>query len=108
MAPRLLTRVLQFAQEATVISGSKARKDRRRSSILVVIATGLACLGGTSGFAQTHTMSGGALPHNIPDLCSTPTVSSVAAGAWSNPSTWAGHRVPVANDRVRVDHAVNF
>src|SRR5262245_61692814 len=56
--------------------------------------------------AQGHDMSAmastTALPHNIPDFCAASTITSVATGAWSNPSTWSPARVPAANDVVNV------
>jgi hypothetical protein len=56
--------------------------------------------------AQAHDMSTMAstttLPHNIPDFCASPTITSVASGSWSNPLTWSPARVPAANDLVNV------
>lgn len=47
------------------------------------------------------------LPHNVPDFCATPTLTSVQAGDWSTPSTWTPARAPLATDVVRVAHAVS-
>jgi hypothetical protein len=44
-----------------------------------------------------------ALPHDIiPDFCAKPTIRSVASGRWSDPSTWAGGRLPQSGDVVDV------
>ena len=56
--------------------------------------------------AAQHLHSSG-LPHNIPDFCVGPTVSSVTSGAWSNPATWSPARVPTAGDRVHVPAGVS-
>jgi hypothetical protein len=41
-------------------------------------------------------------PHNIPDFCATPTISSVASGPWSSPATWSPARLPGPDDAVRI------
>lgn len=47
------------------------------------------------------------LPHGVPDFCAGPTISSVASGNWSTPSTWNPARVPGANDKVLVGAGTN-
>ena len=42
------------------------------------------------------------MPRGIPFLCANPTVTSVNAGAWSNPRTWSTNRVPGDNDKVSI------
>jgi len=42
------------------------------------------------------------LPHNIPNFCATPTITSVATGDWSNPGTWSAGRAPRAGDIVSI------
>jgi hypothetical protein len=54
--------------------------------------------------AQTHehTPATSGVPQGIPLFCASPSVTSVASGAWSNPATWSSRRVPAAGDRVRI------
>ena len=42
------------------------------------------------------------VPGGVPEFCSQPTVTSVAAGAWSNPATWSTGKVPAADSRVAI------
>jgi hypothetical protein len=42
------------------------------------------------------------VPGGVPDFCASPTVTSVASGAWSDPATWSTKRVPSATDRVAI------
>jgi hypothetical protein len=51
---------------------------------------------------MTAMTSATALPHNIPDFCASPTITSIGSGSWSNPSTWSPSRVPAVNDLVNV------
>jgi hypothetical protein len=53
--------------------------------------------------AQSH-LHGPAsgIPHGIPELCGAPTVTAVAAGAWSDATTWSTGAVPQAEARVRI------
>src|SRR2546425_2044452 len=66
----------------------------------------IAAMSPGAAYAQAHDMSAMAsttvLPHNIPDFCAAPTITSVATGAWSNPSTWSPARVPAVNDIINV------
>src|SRR2546427_6904524 len=66
----------------------------------------IAAMSPGAAYAQAHDMSAmastTALPHNIPDFCAAPTITSVATGAWSNPSTWSPARVPAVNDIINV------
>jgi dienelactone hydrolase len=50
------------------------------------------------------------LPHHIVDTCASPTISSVASGAWNDPATWDNKRAPSTNDVVRIvgGHAVTY
>jgi G8 domain len=58
--------------------------------------------------AQTHSHTASGLPHGIPDFCASATVTSARDGAWSSPTTWSPARVPVAGDRVSVQHSVTY
>lgn len=62
--------------------------------------------------AQTHehTPATSGVPQGIPLFCASPSVASVAGGAWSNPATWSTGRVPAAGDRVRIStrHDVTY
>src|SRR2546428_8128872 len=66
----------------------------------------IAAMSPGAAYAQAHDMSAmastTAVPHNIPDFCAAPTITSVATGAWSNPSTWSPARVPAVNDIINV------
>src|SRR6266436_4572627 len=42
------------------------------------------------------------VPGGVPDFCASPTVSSAASGAWSDPATWSPRKVPGAADRVAI------
>ena len=70
----------------------------------LVAVVGLAWLA-TPAAAQTahdHTAAMSGVPQGIPYFCATPSVTSVASGAWSNPATWSAKKVPGAGDRVRI------
>ena len=45
-----------------------------------------------------HTPAASGVPLGVPYFCADPTTTSVAAGSWSNPSTWSAGRVPGPND----------
>jgi hypothetical protein len=56
-----------------------------------------------AALAQDHHLSPvSGVPHGIPRLCAAPTATATRDGAWSNPSTWSGGRVPSAGDSVLV------
>jgi len=42
------------------------------------------------------------LPNGIPNLCASPTITSVRTGSWSDPGTWSIGQVPTVNDRVSI------
>ena len=54
--------------------------------------------------AQTHehTPATSGVPQGIPLFCASPSVVSVASGAWSSAATWSTGRAPAAGDRVRI------
>ena len=73
----------------------------------------LAVLIAAPAAAQTHvehTPATSGVPQGIPLFCATPSVASIASGAWSNPATWSTGRVPAAGDRVRIStrHDVTY
>ena len=49
-----------------------------------------------------HTRMIHGVPGGVPEFCANPTAVSTADGAWSNPATWAGRKVPGAEDRVAI------
>jgi hypothetical protein len=60
--------------------------------------------------AHDHGMMVNGVPGGLPAFCQTPTVTSVANGAWSSPATWSTRRVPGANDKVLIaaGHAITY
>src|SRR5262245_30575639 len=60
--------------------------------------------------AHRHTPPVSGMTHGVPYFCATPTIASVASGAWSNPSTWSTKTVPGANDKVAIaaGHTVTY
>jgi hypothetical protein len=60
--------------------------------------------------SHIHTPAVSGVPQGVPRFCASPTVSSVATGAWSNPAIWSAKRVPGADDRVAIDvaHTVTY
>jgi hypothetical protein len=52
-------------------------------------------------------LAGAPLPHDIPDFCAAPTVSTVGSGAWSNPAIWSVGRLPVAGEVVNIAEGTN-
>jgi hypothetical protein len=70
-------------------------------SVFVSVVLG----GATHGRAQEahqHTSPVSGMPRGIPFFCANPTITSVNAGAWSNPRTWSANRVPGDNDKVSI------
>ena len=70
-------------------------------SVFVSVVLG----GATHGRAQEahqHTPPVSGMPRGIPFFCANPTITSVNAGAWSNPRTWSANRVPGDNDKVSI------
>src|SRR5215467_13850409 len=51
---------------------------------------------------HNHTREVHGVPGGVPEFCAQPTVTSVAAGAWSNPATWSTGKVPSSDDRVAI------
>src|SRR5881628_2685352 len=52
--------------------------------------------------AHNHPREVHGVPGGVPDFCGQPTVTSVGAGAWTNPATWSSGKVPAAGDKVLV------
>jgi hypothetical protein len=50
------------------------------------------------------------IPNGIPNPCATPTIETVASGAWTAPATWNLKRVPQAGDRIyiRPGHTIGY
>jgi hypothetical protein len=86
------------------------------SSSHKILLSALACLAigwtspATAQDAHAHTPGVSGLPQGVPLFCASPTVSSVASGAWSSPATWSTRRVPAAADEVAIaaGHAVTY
>src|SRR5215471_7623955 len=57
-----------------------------------------------------HGMMVNGVPGGLPAFCESPTVTSVASGAWSSPATWSSKKVPGANDKVLIaaGHAIAY
>jgi hypothetical protein len=49
-----------------------------------------------------HLAAASGVPHGVPRFCPSPTITSVASGAWSNPRTWSPARLPAPGDAVLV------
>src|SRR5712691_6448379 len=85
---------------------------RRHPSFLLVstLAFVVLCAAGWAQDVHQHTPAVSGMPRGIPFLCANPTVTSVNAGAWSNPRTWSTNRVPGANDKVSIarGHRVTY
>jgi hypothetical protein len=52
---------------------------------------------------HSHIPPASGIPRGIPRVCAAPTVTAVASGAWSSPTTWSTRRVPAVGDLVRID-----
>src|SRR2546422_9512434 len=73
---------------------------RSRAFWLIV----LCCLPLSTAFAQdhNHTAAVSGVPQGVPYFCENPTVTSIAAGPWSDAKTWSTGRTPTANDKVKI------
>ncbi len=63
--------------------------------ILLAVALASTALASHHSVMQTHA-------DKFPVFCSHPTITTVASGAWDNPSTWRENRVPAAGDDVLI------
>src|SRR6266568_2531237 len=52
--------------------------------------------------AHNHSREVHGVPGGVPDFCGQPTVTSVGAGAWSNPATWSTGKIPAAGDKILI------
>src|SRR2546422_342757 len=52
--------------------------------------------------AHNHPREVHGVPGGVPDFCGQPTVTSVGAGAWSNPATWSSGKIPAAGDKILI------
>src|SRR5437773_7727138 len=52
--------------------------------------------------AHNHSRDVHGVPGGVPDFCGQPTVTSVGAGAWSNPATWSTGKIPAAGDKILI------
>jgi len=78
-------------------------------SMFALMAVAL-CSSALAQDAHLHTPGVSGMPQGIPLFCAKPTVTSVANGMWSSPSTWSTNRVPAANDKVAIaaGHTVSY
>jgi hypothetical protein len=60
--------------------------------------------------SHNHTREVHGVPGGVPDFCAQPTATTIGGGAWSNPATWSGGRVPGTGDRVVVsaEHTIVY
>ena len=52
--------------------------------------------------AHNHTPAVSGVPQGVPYFCENPTITSIAAGRWSEAKTWSTGRPPGANDKVKI------
>src|SRR5262245_51154104 len=64
------------------------------SRILIVFVISLVLTPFAAGRAEAQ------LANGIPNLCTTPTVTSTRSGSWSDPGVWSIGQIPSVNDRV--------
>src|SRR5690349_14077649 len=78
--------------------------------LIAALALGVAPASAQLTMAHDHGMMVNGVPGGLPAFCENPTVTSVAAGAWSNPATWSTKKVPGANDKVLIaaGHAITY
>lgn len=81
----------------------------RRATAILAMAM-LPAVAATAQTAHDHAMAVNGVPGGLPMFCANPTVTSVASGAWSSPTTWSTRRVPGTNDKVLIanGHAITY
>ena len=67
---------------------------------LVILSAG--ALPALAQHEHGHTQAVSGAPQGIPLFCANPTITSARSGAWSNPATWSGTRVPGSRDKVAI------
>lgn len=72
-----------------------------KTAAFALAALSLAMPGAAMAQGHLHGPASG-IPHGIPQFCASPTVTSVATGAWSDPATWSTRAVPAAGARIRI------
>ena len=89
----------QLAKQLTVLV---------RTAVVVVACGWTAFAAGQDAHLHTPSVSG--MPQGVPFFCTSPTVTSAASGAWSDPRTWSAGKIPGANDKVLVGagHSVTY
>ena len=75
---------------------------QRRLALLLLLATTAGAPAAVAAQSPPRTPGVSGMPLGVPLLCSEPTVTSLSAGAWSDPRTWSTSAVPGADDRVAV------
>ena len=74
----------------------------RRTAIGIGALALVASVGTLNAQDHPHLAAASGVPHGIPRICADATVTSVANGSWSAPSTWSTRQVPGAGAAVRV------
>ncbi len=70
------------------------------AALVAALAANAALAGSPPSFPTPH--------DDIPNFAQSPTIRSVAAGAWTAPATWNLGRIPNANDVVLIEHDVSY